>query len=102
MTYRELQEALAVFGLGERATLKQIRTRHRELAKAHHPDRHAAADAQAMQRINAAYRILADYCSTYRYCFSEAEFLEQVPEERLRRQFGWDPVWGGGPEQGSA
>jgi DnaJ-class molecular chaperone len=95
MTYRELQGALTLFGLGERATLKQIRARHRALAKAHHPDREETADLQMMQQVNAAYRILLGYCENYRFDFGEAEFLEQVPEERLRRQFGWDPVWGG-------
>ena len=98
MTYRELQDALAVFGLGERATLKQIKARHRALAKTYHPDRGESADPLAMQRVNAAYRILLAYCEGYRFSFSEAEFLEQVPEERLRRQFGWDPVWGGEQE----
>jgi len=95
MTYRELQEALTLFGLGERATLKQIRSRHRALAKAHHPDRGEAADPREMQRVNAAYRLLLSYCEGYRFDFGEQEFLEQVPEERLRRQFGWDPVWSG-------
>ncbi len=99
MTYRELQEALAIFGLGERATLKQIKARHRELARAHHPDRGGPADGEAMQRVNAAYRLLLAYCEGYRFCFSEEEFLEQHPEERLRRQFGWDPVWSGKAEK---
>ena len=98
MTYRELQEALAVFGLGERASLKEIRARHRALAKEHHPDRGVAGDPAAMREVNAAYARLQDYCDNYRFCFSEAEFLEQYPEERLRRQFGCDPVWGGGTE----
>jgi hypothetical protein len=95
MTHRELQEAAALFGLGERATLRQIKTRHRALAKSYHPDHGETADMRMMQRINHAYQTLIDYCGNYRFCFSEAEFLEQVPEERLRRQFGWDPVWSG-------
>ncbi len=98
MTYRELQEALAIFGLGDQATLKQIKARHRALAKAHHPDRGADNDPAAMQRINAAYQLLLTYCTNYRFSFSEAEFLEQCPAERLRRQFGWDPVWSGRQE----
>lgn len=97
MTYRSLQDALAIFGIEERATLKQIKARHRALAKIHHPDR-GGNDSLAMQKVNAAYKLLLAYCEGYRFCFSEAEFLEQVPEERLRRQFGWDPVWGGSPE----
>ena len=98
MTHRELQEAVALFELGERATLRQIKTRHRALAKVYHPDHAEAADLQMMQRVNHAYKTLIDYCSNYRFCFNEAEFFEQVPEERLGRQFGWDPVWGGKPE----
>jgi len=98
MTYRELQDALAIFNLGERATLKEIKARHRVLAKAHHPDRGGAGDPEAMRQVNAAYRLLLAYCENYRYCFSEAEFLEQHPAERLRRQFGWDPVWSGQEE----
>jgi hypothetical protein len=97
MTYHELQDALAVFGLGERATLRQIKARHRALAKAHHPDHGGATDDVAMQRVNLAYQTLLAYCADYRFCFSEEEFLEQQPGERLRRQFGWDPVWGGEP-----
>lgn len=95
MTYRELQEAAAIFGLGERATLKEIKARHRALAKEHHPDRAGEDAADAMRRINAAYRMLLAYCEGYRFSFGEEEFLEQNPDERLRRQFGWDPVWGG-------
>ena len=95
MTYQELKAALELYQLGERATHKQIKTRHRELVKSHHPDHGCDNDPETIQKINAAYEILTVYCTNYRYCFTEEEFLEQVPEERLRRQFGWDPVWSG-------
>lgn len=95
MTYGELQAALTVFKLGQRATLQEIKARHRDLAREHHPDRSGATDQEAMRRINAAYAVLTAYCGGYRYDFSEAEFLEQVPQERLRRQFSRDPIWGG-------
>lgn len=98
MTYQGLKNALDVFGLQERATLRQIKARHRELVKTHHPDKKGACDPQAMIRINAAHEILMAYCENYRFSFSEEEFLEQCPEERIKRQFGWDPVWGGGEE----
>ncbi|MBE0575989.1 MAG: J domain-containing protein [Desulfuromonadales bacterium] len=95
MTYREFRQAIEVFDLGERATLDQIKTRHRELVKAHHPDRGSSSDPEVICRVNCAYEVLTAYCESYRYCFAEEEFLEQVPEERLRRQFDWDPVWSG-------
>lgn len=98
MTYAELQEALIRFGLGDRATLRQIKDRHRQLVKTHHPDHGDGSDPETIRQVNAAYRVLLAYCENYRFSFSEAEFLEQFPEERLRRQFDWDPVWGGKPE----
>jgi DnaJ-class molecular chaperone len=94
MTYEDLQKALRLFGLSDRATLRQISQRHRDLAKRHHPD-HGAADDGKMSEISEAARVLRDYCQKYRFCFSEEEFYEQNPEERLRRQFAVDPVWGG-------
>jgi hypothetical protein len=37
-----------------------------------------------------------EYVASYRYDFSEREYLEQDPEERLRRRFMTDPMWGKG------
>ena len=98
MTYAELKQALEVFGLSERATLKQLKQRHRELVRAHHPDHHQGTEDVAISAINAAYACLRNYCDDYRSDFSREEFLEQNPEERLRSQFANDPVWGGSEE----
>jgi len=99
MNYRQLREAMEVFGLVDRATLAQIRGRYRELVKAHHPDQGCATDPEAIRAVNNAYAILMEYCNSYHYCFSEEEFLTQTPAERIKRQFEWDPVWRGQPEQ---
>lgn len=95
MTYQDFRKAVAIFQLEERATLKQIRARFRTLVKHHHPDHAKDADQNAIREINWAYEMLMDYCSGYQFCFSEEEFLHQTPSERLKRQFSWDPVWGG-------
>ncbi len=94
MIYTELQESLRVFGLGERATRKEIKARHRELVKRYHPDAGGTHDQDQIRRVNAAYRILLDYIDSYRYSFAEEEFYEQNPDERLRRQYMQDPLWG--------
>jgi len=99
MTYQSLRKALAVFGLGERATLRQIKARHRQLVKTHHPDQGDSQDPTMIAKINTAHEILMDYCENYRFSFSEEEFFEQQPEERIKRQFGWDPVWSGEKEE---
>lgn len=99
MNYRQPQAVLALFGQGERATLRQIKDRYREAVKRHHPDRNLEAGSVRAQELNQAYRLLIAYCEHYRYDFSEAEFLEQHSEERLRRQFDWDPTGRGKEEQ---
>lgn len=96
MTYAELLQALQVLGLGERATLREIKTRHRELVKLHHPDTGSPASAETIRKVNAAYRVLQDYITAYSFSFAEEEFFEQNQEERLRRQFMDDPLWGKG------
>ena len=99
MTYAELQEALKVLGLRERCTGREIKTRHRELAKRYHPDSGGDPASEQIRQINGAYRIITDYLGAYCYSFSEEEFYNQNPEEQLRRQFMDSPLWGGGRGQ---
>lgn len=94
MTYADLQEALRVLGLGERATLREIKTHHRELVKRHHPDTRNTSDPEMIRKVSAAYRMVLEYVSAYRFSFAEAEFYDQNPEERIRMQFADDPLWG--------
>lgn len=95
MSYLEFEQALKLFDLGSGATLAEIKKRHRQLAKRYHPDSADQGDGETMRRINAAYRLLHDYCSNYRFSFSRESYLEQNPEERLQEQFGCDPIWRG-------
>lgn len=96
MTHEKLRSAIRIFGLGERATLEEIKARYRELAKRHHPDGGVSDDAGEIYRVIEANRVIMEYVDSYRYCFSEREYLDQYPEERLRRQFMADPLWGRG------
>ena len=96
MTFAELQASLQVFGLGERATLKEIKARHRELVKRYHPDARGSHDPELIQKINEASRVLLGYVESYHFSFAEEEFYEQNPDARLRRQFMDDPLWGKG------
>lgn len=99
MTYEELQKSLKILGLYDRVTMKQVKSRHRELVKRYHPDSGESADNEKIQLINAAYRILSEYLESYRFSFSEEEFYTQNPEESIRRQFMDDALWGGSREQ---
>ena len=99
MTYEELQKSLKILGLYDRVTMKQVKSRHRELVKRYHPDSGESADSEKIQLINAAYRILSEYLESYCFSFSEEEFYTQNPEESIRRQFMDDALWGGSREQ---
>jgi curved DNA-binding protein CbpA len=94
MTYTDLQEAIQILGLGDRATLKEIKTKHRELVKRYHPDTGSKSAPETIRKINDAYRFLLDYVSNFRFSFAEDEFYEQNPEERIFKQFADDPLWG--------
>ncbi|MHB8058667.1 MAG: J domain-containing protein [Desulfuromonadaceae bacterium] len=99
MTFDDLQKSLEILGLHDLATMKQIKSRHRELVKRYHPDAGNAADDDKIKLINAAFRVLSGYLESYRFSFSEEEFYNQIPEERMRRQFMDDALWGSGREQ---
>lgn len=95
MTYTDLQEAIRILGLGQHATLREIKTRHRELVKRYHPDVAETNDSEKIRQVNAAYRLLHEFITAYRFSFGEVEFYAQNPEERLRMQFSTDPIWRG-------
>lgn len=95
MGFEKLIEALKVFSLPEQVTLAELRKRHRQLVKEHHPD-HGNSDSDLIRQIIQAYKLLRDYCANYRYSFSLEEYLQQNPEERIQRQFYDDPIWGSG------
>jgi len=95
MTFEELDLARQILGLSERATLREIKARHRLLAKRFHPDRGESADASRFDAVSVAYRRLIDYCADYRFSFCREEFFAQNPEERLREQFAQDAIWRG-------
>jgi DnaJ-class molecular chaperone len=94
MTHSELQEALRTLGIRERSTIREITSRHRELVKRYHPDSGKVDEQETIRNINTAYRVLLEYIEEYRISFTEDEFYEQNPEERIRQQFLNDPLWG--------
>ena len=101
MTYKDLIEAIDVLGLPKQASLKEIKRRHRQLVKEHHPDSNGQKEEnpETIRKINAAYELLRSYCDNYLFSFDHDTFMLQNPEERIREQFYSDPIWGGGQEE---
>jgi DnaJ-class molecular chaperone len=93
MTFKELNLARAVFDLPERATLQEIKARHRELVKLHHPDSGHPSDPETILKVNTAYQVLLEYVTNFSFSFGEDEFYEQNSEERMLRQFMDEQYW---------
>ena len=88
--FNEIEEARTLLGLGEAATLKEIKIAYRTLAHRHHPDKHRGDDSNesdTMKRLNWAYKLLTDYCDNYKYSFKEEDIARTYPHEEYLRTF---------------
>jgi len=88
--FNEIEEARKLLGLGEAATLKEIKKAYRTLAHRYHPDKHNSAvgkDAETMKRLNWAYKLLMDYCENYKYSFKEKDIAQIYPYDEYLRTF---------------
>jgi DnaJ-class molecular chaperone len=94
VNFNEISEARRLLGLGEAATLKEIKSTYRRLAHRHHPDKHIVAseeDMERMKKLNQAYKVLMDYCTDYRYSFREEAVARTYPNEEDWRK--WREKW---------
>jgi len=91
--FEEIDRARKLLGLGEVASLKEIKAAYGRLARRHHPDLgHTDKDhKEAMRELNWAYELLEDYCSNYRYSFGEKEVARAYPNEAYRKW--WRENW---------
>ena len=93
--FNEIEEARKLLGLGEAATLKEIKRAYRTLAHRHHPDKHSSVASketeETMKKLNWAYKLLMEYCADYKYSFGEEDVARTYPrDEYLRRYYyGW-------------
>ena len=88
--FNEIEEARKLLGLGEAATLKEIKSAYRTLAHRHHPDKlqgDDSAESETMKRLNWAYKLLTDYCDNYKYSFKEEDIARTYPHEEYLRTF---------------
>ena len=92
--FNEIEEARKLLELGETATLKQIKTAYRSLAHRYHPDKNDSAkedNDEMMKNLNKAYNLLLDYCTDYKYGFSEEDVARTYPNEEDWRK--WRESW---------
>jgi hypothetical protein len=96
--YDEINRARTILELGEKATLKEVKAAFRSRTKKWHPDKCRKQDKkkchEKMKEINQAYKIIMRYIDGYSYSFEQEKIVESNLEERWKKQFGGDPLWG--------
>ncbi|MBU4258898.1 MAG: GvpL/GvpF family gas vesicle protein [Desulfobacteraceae bacterium] len=78
--FGEVNEAREVLGLGEEATISEIKGAYREMSKRFHPDKYPG-DLEAQKRfekMTKAYQRLSDYCHEDRCSFKEADVRDWI------------------------
>ena len=86
--FRKIDEARKLLGLGEEASLLEVKEAYRELALRYHPDRSEPGnkkDREEMsKKINLAYETLMIYCANRKFLFKEKEVKGTLIEEEMR------------------
>lgn len=94
VSFDSIDEARKILGLGEVATLKEIKDAYTKLAHQYHPDKHrhvTEEEAVMIRKINKAYKLLSDYCANYRYSFKEEAVSQTYSYKEYMRK--WHDNW---------
>ena len=90
--FEDIDEARRLLGLGDAATLKEIKSAYRRLARHYHPDKHGSTlegNEEMMKSLNRAYKVLVDYCNDYKYSFKEEDIARTYPYDEYVRRYGY-------------
>jgi len=97
--YKEITKARKVLHLPEKANMKEIKERYKDLVRKWHPDKGGESVEQCNEmtkEINTAYHVVLSYCSEYKFSFTKEEVMKYLStEEQWMERFGNDPIWGG-------
>lgn len=94
--WQAIERAGKLLGLGDRATLGEIKRAYRRLSKQHHPDtagEDRGTEDDMMYHLTAAYNLLMRYCNEYRFPLSRPEGDIYDAEDWWMDRFGNDPLW---------
>jgi len=95
-----IKEACGLLGLGEFASIRDIKNTYRKLAMKYHPDKckekHKKGCEEKFKKILDAKIFLLEYCENYPVPFSEAAVREEINDNDLREYYDqFYSVWFG-------
>jgi DnaJ-class molecular chaperone len=98
LNFREIHEARKILGLGESASLEEIKRAYKKMVLKYHPDRcgddRKKKCEEMFKKITRANDIIMAYCAAYRYSFRENDVEGNTADsdfhEHLKRFYdGW-------------
>ena len=81
----EIDNALDILGLPKLINKADIKKQYHFFAKKYHPD--LGGDAEKMEQVNYAYKLLMKYIEEFRYTFDENEVNKQFPGADYAQRF---------------
>lgn len=94
--WQGIEKARKLLGLGDRATLGEMKRAYYRLSKQHHPDTAGEENGindDMMYRLTEAYNLLMRYCDEYRFPLMQPEGDIYDAEDWWMERFGQDPLW---------
>jgi curved DNA-binding protein CbpA len=93
-SFEEMDKARKLLGMGEFASLDEIKPAYRNKTFLYHPDKSNSENAKGeemMKSLNQAYELLTEYCSRYKYSFKEDDVDRAFPDDGYLRRYvyGW-------------
>jgi len=98
--FKQIDEARKILGLGEEASIEEIKEAFRALCLKYHPDRckdQGKKHCEEMfKKINQAKEIILSYCANYKYSFKERDVKKQTMDKQLYEHLKrfYDGWWG--------
>ena len=96
--WANIKAASDLLGLGEKASLVEIKKAYRRLSKKHHPDMQNdpedISDNIEMHRLTEACQLLLRYCKDYRFPLVPGDDEQFEAEDWWYERFGEDHHWG--------
>jgi len=93
--FEQIDEARKLLGLGEFASLKQVKAAYKRAANRYHPDKckdeNMAMCDEMMKKINEAHELIMEYCAKYSYSFQVEDVKRTYPHDEYMRRYyhGW-------------
>ncbi|MBD3426824.1 MAG: DnaJ domain-containing protein [Candidatus Omnitrophica bacterium] len=96
--FKKINDARKILGLGESATLYEIKDVYRKLSLKYHPDKceeeEKAECEETFKKISSAYETIMTYCANYRFSFAVEEVqgvdMDKEIYDHMKRFYdGW-------------